>query len=140
MEIDYTKIENRIKAINSLNIDCLFALKDSGMELSEDTLVEVGGTSIEISVRETDPEDARYNKPAFASEVRIYPKDKGITRSSINELSVGSCGSFTPKYRPAYWRIIHAAEVLKNWDAACKVVNTYCKKYDALAKEINAQN
>lgn len=137
---DYTIKENRIKALDKLNSDCLKTFKDSGIELSKDAIVDVNENSIEISFREPDKTSSYYGRAAFGSEIRIFPRNESFRRVKECEISVGSSGSFTPEHKSAYWRTVHAAEVLENWETACLIVNTYCKKYDDLSKEIHEQN
>ena len=136
--MDYTKQKNRIKALDNLNAECLKAFRN--FELSKDAIIEVQGSQVVISFREQDKESSYYGHAAFASEIRINAKYKEYGSCDTCELSVGSCGSFKPKNKGVYWRAIHAAEILKNWKAACDIVNSFCKKYRELSEEINQLN
>lgn len=138
MGIDYTKQKNRVKALDNLNAECLKAFRR--FELSKDTMIEVSDDSIDISIKEMDKKSNYAGRAMFASEVRIYSKYRSYASFDDCEISIGSGSAFTPEYKSGYWRAIHAAEILKNWKAACDIVNLYCKKYRELTEEINQLN
>lgn len=75
-------------------------------------------------------------KMAFASEVSLHACEEDEFSYRVNEMNLGSSGRFSPSKKESYWRIIHAASLLQNWDSACHIINKHCKLYTNLKKQI----
>ena len=122
--------EGRICAINEIKESFLQTLKTIGVELADDSVCIVYDTSITLGVKSTRPN--YYFE--FASEVELKPSLSyfGNGEPSIN---FGSSGKFDPSIKSFYWRTIHAASILKNWDKVVEAVNTHCKMIKDLEKE-----
>jgi hypothetical protein len=116
--------QGRKSAIEEIEQSFIKSLREIGVELSDEACCEVRGLSIELS----------YDKSGWF-EVLIR-----TNRGEFNTINFGSTGSFTPENKEAYWRTIHAASILKNWDKVCQSVNEHCKKYSYLVEQIKKQN
>lgn len=62
----------------------------------------------------------------FASEIDLYKR---------GEINFGSSGSFSPQNLASFWRTIHAASVLTNWEVVMSLVTKYCNMYTELQKQ-----
>ena len=113
--------QGRKSAIEEIEQSFIKSLRKIGVELSDYVCVQMSNHGVYIQ-----------SNPSSFLEVTIY----------INEcrINFGSSGSFTPGNKEAYWRTIHAASVLKNWDKVCEAVNEHCKMYSELVEEINKQS
>lgn len=100
--------------------DCKKSFTKAGVFLHNPG-IRIDDSSIEISVVDND------GKSLFASDIQIYAKGGLFDR--VNEINFGSSGSFTPETESSYWRTIHAATVLQNWETVCNIVNEYCVKH-----------
>lgn len=132
--LDLTKEEDRIKAIEEVNNSFISQLKDNGVELSNDVVCDVGRGSVIIGIKNTDVRSKR--RIEIASEIEIYSDESRMG----NGLSAGSSGAFNPTNKASYWRTIHAASILTNWGFVCEVVNTHCKMYSDLVELIYSVN
>lgn len=70
------------------------------------------------------------------SSVFIYKKKDDSNDILINYNTVHHIdgGSFTPSDEAKYWKTIHAATILQNWDKVKPVVKEFCNKYEELKK------
>lgn len=127
--------EGRIEATEKINSDCLSELKSIGIELCEDAMIQVSENTATLSVKEIDPKSPYFGWAAFASEISIYIRS-GFFDNGIPEINFGSSGSFDPSNKSSYWRTIHAASLLKNWDNSIPVIKKYCDQYKNLSEEI----
>lgn len=114
--------QGRKSAIEEIETSFINSLREIGVELSEEVSCEVLERSIDL-----------YHLDLSASQITIWVRHR-------KELNFGSTGSFTPENKEAYWRTIHAASILKNWDKVCEAVNEHCKRYSDLVNEIQKQN
>lgn len=102
----------------------LCKLKENDFELSDLTMLTISKSStiksIKIGILETDNESTYFGDMAFASDIdlTLYGND----RLKIN---FGSSGSFTPETKNCYWRTIHAATILKNWEKFKELFEKY---------------
>jgi hypothetical protein len=140
-----TTEEGRKQALKEIENSFLASLKANGVELSDNAVCALNGSGITIGVSATGLYAEKGHKMAFASEIELYAKRHYYDSDyQENQINFGSSGSFTPNDKESYWRIIHAASVLKNWNVVSDIVNTHCKMYNDLAKEIyeinNVQN
>jgi hypothetical protein len=133
-ELDLKTTEGRIRALKRFNKECRLMFGASGIELSEEALFSVNSGCIDISVKETDTERSKLRRSIFASEVELYYREEGVF------INFGSSGSFDKNNKGSYWRTIHAASLLKNWDKVVELVTTYCEKYKALMNLIEEAN
>lgn len=119
------------REMNELEINFIESLKMANIELSNDVICRIYETSINISVLGQD------DKILFASDIDLYPIKKQSTYSDKcdNRISFGSSGSFDVTNIASYWRTIHAASILKNWDIVSKLVNSFCSQYSEYCKE-----
>lgn len=120
--------ENRKEAIKEIESNFLRKMKVSGIEISDDAYCIVNENSIEIGIFE----DTKIN---FSSCIELYAQTYnehiGFGRRE-NEINFGTSGSFNPDKKGSYWRTIHAASILKNWETVCKITNHFCKMYSNL--------
>lgn len=119
MNHDLKTEEGRKAAVADLNQAFINEMRAAGIELAENAECDVTNKSIFI-----------YIPGCFASEVYF-------NGSSID---YGSSGSFNPKTEGPYWRTIHAASILKNWNAASELTTKFCNLYKDLVTEILETN
>ena len=103
--------------------DCKKAFLNAGIELYR-PVITIGSSSLEISVAPENPKSEF--ETLFASDITFYSSPFYEREPEIN---FGSSGSFTPENKASYWRTIHAANILKNWEKACEIFKMYCKKH-----------
>ena len=137
--------EDRQEAIKQIENSFLITMKGNGIELSDDAVCRINQSSIELGISAIGKYAEKGYQMVFASDIELYAKsyedELGFGRKE-NEINFGSSGSFNPSEMESYWRTIHAASVLKNWQVVSEIVNTHCKMYSDLSKkifEINGQ-
>lgn len=131
----------RIDAIQNIENSFIASLRKNNFDVATDAVCRIGNSSIALGIESQGDDKTNGFKTAFASEIDLYAAnpDKTFGRKE-NEINFGSSGCFTPNVRESYWRTIHAASILKNWDKACELINEHCKMYSDLVKEIHNQN
>jgi hypothetical protein len=135
--MDLSIKENRIKAIEEIQKSFISELVSKGIELSPNAICRISGFSIEIGcVEQNSIKDTDF----FYSSIELYSAiGDAVWSINENKINFGSSGSFTPKDKSSYWRIIHAASIIKNWDICCELVNRHCLMYIELMKKIETQ-
>ena len=116
--------------IRKLRINFLDELRKTGVELSENADCRIYERSVSIFIsNENGTVDG-------SSKICIYARVDSFLgfKSRKNSLLIGSNGAFSPSETGSYWRVIHAASILKNWDSVCEIVNKYCRKHEELLK------
>ena len=134
--------EGRTTEIKAIENSFLITLRGNSFDVCPDAVCSVNRNSIELGIAATGSYMEKGFKMAFASDIQLYAAnpDDIFERKEANEINFGSSGSFNPSVSESYWRTIHAASILKNWEMACEIVNTHCKMYADLEKEIFALN
>lgn len=136
---DLTTQEGRTSEINAIENSFLITLRGNSFEVCPNAVCRVNRNSIELGIAETGAHMDKGYKVAFASEISLYAAEPdSIFGRKENEINFGSSGTFDTSVPESYWRTIHAASFLKNWAMACEIVNTHCKMYADLEKEIFA--
>lgn len=123
--------QGRKAAIEEIETSFITSLREIGVELSDNVYCAVYTKAIQIALKATGERKDNGFKTAFASEILLY-KNEGM--------ALGSSGAITPENKEAYWRTIHAASILKNWEKVCESVNQHCQRYSDLVNEIQKQN
>lgn len=118
--------------MTTLRINFLKDLRNAGVELSDDAICRISENYVEISISKID----KPTEAAFGSSIELFAKQVSILGHRENQISVSSSGNFDPSCRESYYKHIHTASILKNWDAVCEIVNSYCKKYSDLLNQI----
>lgn len=137
--INLKTTESRLEALKKINGDCHQAFINAGIELSPDAIFGLSSSTLDISIRCLNKESRSYRSSVFASDITIYAKRNNYYNQE-NEINFGCTGSFNPENKASYWRTIHAASCLKNWDKVCEIVNTYCDRYKQLEDEMLKQS
>lgn len=131
--------EGRTAEIKAIENSFLITLRGNSFDVCPNAVCRVNRNSIELGIAATGSYMDKGFKMAFASDIQLYAADPDdIFGRKANEINFGSSGSFSPSVSESYWRTIHAASILKNWAKACEIVNTHCKMYADLEKEIFA--
>ena len=117
--------QGRKSAIEEIEQSFINSLREIQVELSDEVSVDINDVVVEI-----------YHANTSYSVVTINAKK--TERKNLMNLS--SSNSFNPENTHSYWRTIHAASILKNWEKVCEAVNEHCKLYSELAEEIYRQN
>ena len=114
--------------ISELKTNFLNELRNANVELAPNVNVTINSDRILISILDI------HGVYFFGSDVSLTPE---ITENygfgdfhTEAKIIFGSSGSFNPTNIGSYWRTIHAASLLKNWDAVVPIVNKYCKIYE----------
>ena len=118
--------QGRKSAIEEIETSFIKSLREIGVELSDEAYCDL--TELSLSVHQSKQ-----------STDAIYIRSIHTLRQK-NQINFGTSGAFTPENKEAYWRTIHAASILKNWDKVCEAVNEHCKRYSDLVEEIKKQN
>jgi hypothetical protein len=116
--------------IRKLRINFLDELRKTGVELSENADCRIYERSVSLFLsNENETVDGSY-------KICIYASVDGYLgfKSCMNSLLIGSNGAISPLDISSYWRILHSASILKNWDSVCEIVNKYCRKHEELLK------
>ena len=138
MKPDLKTEEGRKEAIKDLNIACDKAISEIGFTVAPNMVVKVDKYRVVIGIKNSDIKREGWCME-WASDIEI-----SCTREDIfergNEISFGATGASTPADKAFYWRTIHAAGVLLNWQSVSKVVDEYCNKYRELEGQIRQSN
>ena len=134
MKTDYSIKENRVKALDAINDNCIKKLKEAGVELHKNASCSVSDQSVEIGIKK--PKDKFIS---ISSMINFYPKYYPLGNEKECKINFGTSGSFTCKDEIPYWRTVTAASILKNWKKSCQVIEKCCKDYRELIKEMEAQ-
>lgn len=110
----------------------------SFIELSKDAICRITGSDfyfkIQLGIVEKDKDSSYFGHIAFGSEVDLSKVNKLISSEKsvdIYEINHGSMGAYDPSCKESYWRTIHAANILKNWDEVVKLIEKYYIAYDS---------
>lgn len=125
-------IQERMYAVRTaLGGQLLQDLKELGLCMADDAMIQIGQTQVEIGLRKDE-----YNF-VFASDFAIYSQNLKWKGDEVeNSINIASSGSFNPTNKASYWRTIHASEVLKNWGEVCELVNTTCKAFSEFLEKL----
>jgi hypothetical protein len=126
MKTNLTTEQGRKSAIEEIEQSFINSLREIGVELSDKATCDIMSNCIDLC-----------HQNLGMSQVTIWVKKENYVKNAIN---FGSSGSFTPENKESFWRTIHAASILKNWEKVCESVNEHCKLYSELANEIMKQN
>lgn len=131
--LDLTKEKDRISAIKDIKQSFLKSLKENNFEISDDALCTVHNNYIILGISINKSMEAF----AFNSQIELFANNnlKGFDKKE-NKISISSSSSFDKNLLQSYWKIIHAASILKNWDVASEIVNIHCAMYENLVNEI----
>ena len=125
-------VKDRIEALKELTNNCRNDLKKIGLELCPTARIIINVNNIAISNGTPDS--------SFSDITLHFSNDSIISKNNKNTINFGYSGQFSPKDIGPFWKTIHAASILKNWDATCKIVNEYCQKYNELVVAIEEAN
>lgn len=129
--------EGRTAELKAIEDSFLISLMGNSFDVCPDAVCKVTRNSIELGIAANGSYMDKGFKMAFASDIQLYAAEPdSIFGRKENEINFGSSGSFSPEREESYWRTVHAASILKNWILACDIVNTHCKMYADLEKEI----
>lgn len=141
MKYDLSTKEGRTAAIQDINDGFIWTLRANHLEISPEAVCRVGMSYIELGIAASGAYLAKGFKIAFASTVELHCASNNLLIGEReNEINICGSGNFDPSVKEGYWRTIHAAEILKNWEVVCAIVNTHCKMYDDLEKAIFKTN
>lgn len=89
--------------------------------------VIVRDINVQIGIK-ANPEQAKKGYVfAWGSDIDVYIH---IRKNTSSEINFGCTGAFTPyDNKAAYWRTIHAAIVLQNWETVMALCAEYAEKY-----------
>lgn len=126
MKLDLTKVEDRKIHIRHCESKILINLRKLGLELDENTVIEIVGPSLVRLAVKSKSSDKLYQ---FGSEIEFnFFYDEPF-------LSVASCGKVDPEDEetfPYMYRLRHAGEVLKYWDSVILEIKTQMIEYKKL--------
>lgn len=101
----------------------LVELEGIGVELSDNAVCLLNRSGVSIGIKST----KKDRIIEFASDVYISKCYTTFLLEANIEYKIEICssGSFDPKNKASYWRTIHAASILKNWIAVCRLIDKY---------------
>lgn len=107
--------------VKSIEIRLSKYLKETEIGFSENVVCKINSFSVTIGIKTGE----RYMD--WGSDL-----DLCFDRSGVMTINFGTRGSFTPSDIASYWRTIHAALILENWEQVSRVVKIHFLK----AKEL----
>lgn len=120
----------RKQALRQLHLDFFKELQETNLGFHPELRGIINDTSILLGiVNEEDFDDLHWME--FGSGIQIYVKVQDIVRNRPAKISVSGSGAFTPNIAPSYWKTIHAAIILQNWDLIQGICSKYCARYVA---------
>lgn len=120
--------EKILKFVNESNNNFVQDLRKIGVELADNVNTIIGERSIELGIGNVGN--------FYTSSISLYPETISLTgKIEKNRINFGSSGSFTPEDNNEYWRTIHAASILKNWNKVSELINKYCSEYYSFMEE-----
>ncbi|HRH53294.1 MAG TPA: hypothetical protein PLN38_08220 [Chitinophagales bacterium] len=130
---DLTTVQGRNAEVKKIEDSFLWNLRNYDFIIAGNAVCVIDRHKIELGIKST--------RESFILEtqsiVDLYAERKNAAFSDRkNEINFGASGNFTPNDTSCYWRTIHAAEILKQWDLACKLINQHCKAYAELEREL----
>lgn len=125
MKHDLKTQEGRKNVVIEVENSFIESLRNLGVELHENAVCSILGNKISIAILN---EKGIWE---FVSDV-----DLRINRDGICTINFGSSGEFSPKVAASYWRTIHAASILKNWDDVFIMVKAFCLTMSKLQSKI----
>lgn len=131
-ENSYKEMSEKL-TLEKLNYDILVELKKANVELSPNSKANVYSDRIYLFVVDDNGESI------FGSslDVTATKLDKLLNIIKKSKISFGTTGSFDPNSLGDYWRTIHAASILKNWDAVIEIVNLFCDEYNKILNSVS---
>lgn len=122
--MDLSTKKRRIDAMAAVGEDFITELRDMGLNLSPEAFAKVKVDCIVIGTGSI--EDGMI----FRSSFTLYLKEEFI--NSSEHLSVPSSGNVDTTNTPEFWKIVHAAEILQNWDMVVTAAQQYCQRFAEL--------
>lgn len=139
-QYDLKTAEGRQQASTALVADCLKAFEKAGIRLCDHATVRIDTSYLEIGIIELNSNSSYFGKTAFASDISFYAFNGSRYGGRENSINFGSAGAFDPSDKASYWRTLHAAELIRNWDKACEICNEFCAKYEDLQQQFIEAN
>jgi hypothetical protein len=133
---DLTTEQGRKEAEKEIENSFLNSLRTYGFQIADDSVCVLDKNKIELGIESTKKDGWRIDNQ---SSIDLYAERKGkdvVYMERENSINFGTSGNFTANDKACYWRTIHAAEILKQWEFACKLINQHCKAYAKLEKQI----
>jgi hypothetical protein len=128
--------EGRAAALQAIEDNFIAELRKAGVELADNAVAMMDYYHATIGLK---CNLIRGLKVQFLSDIDFYGKNPMYAKSK-NEISFGSTGSFTPSDQACYYRAIHAASILKNWDKACEILEKHLQMRRDLIEQIKKDN
>ena len=128
--------EGRAAAMQAIEDNFIEELRKAGVELAENAVAMMDYYHATIGLK---CNLRRGWKVQFLSDIDFYGKNPMYAKSK-NEINYGSTGAFTPSDHACYYRTIHAASILKNWDKACEILEKHLQMRRDLIEQIKKDN
>ena len=134
MKHDLATAAGRAAAFEEMNQSFLQGLKFRCNGIAPKTQCEVFGDRVEIYI----PTAGRVTRSE--STVEIYCERKYGYFTWAAGINIGGGVVFNPEDEAKYWRVINAAEILKDWSFVSWFAVATCQAYRELEKEILRMN
>lgn len=118
--------------VESLENEFMTSLRRLGLQIAPEATCHFVSYSIELGIK---GENEPHNWPKQGSEIVLFACTPATPQRRRNEISFYASGCFTPDEKENFWRCVHAAEILKNWDAVVELVNRYTTLYNNYKRE-----
>jgi hypothetical protein len=125
-------MNNILKDLKDIENSFITELRNNNIELSDNADCDISENCITIYLK-----SSQEGRRIFSSNIELYSgkPETYIFGKRENSINFGSSGSFDPTNEASYWRTIHAASILKNWEVVSNIVNKHCEMYIELGKD-----
>lgn len=114
--------EQRNARIQELNKAFITECRKCGLELSDNAICTISANYVRVFVL------AENGSLIFNSEVSFYVENNAVS------MSVASSSDFTPEHQGSFWKTIHAANFLQQWQVTIEIVQSFTERYSQLIK------
>lgn len=129
----------RKEAAEKLHQELFAKLKSVALGFHPELRGRIDETCISLGlIDEVEPE--RLYSTMWASEILIYPAIERFGKIRNPGINFGGSGSFSPENTGPFWRTIHAAIILQNWEVLMPIFKDFCERYTILMNEIQNAN
>jgi hypothetical protein len=138
METNLKTEEGRIKAIEKIQISYIEDLIKNNFDFHKFTICEMYDDRFIFGIKYFNKEDENKTIRGLSSIIQVYLKTNNEINLGNKDILMNfsiSC-SFNPLSKENYWKVIHAATILKNWEKFIEITNKYHKKHLELLDKI----
>lgn len=129
----------RKEAAENLHLELFAKLKSLNLGFHPELRGRIDETVIGLGIIDAVNPD-RIHTTMWGSEIQVYPAIERFGKVRFPEINFGASGSFSPENTGPFWRTIHAAIILQNWEVLMPIFKDFCERYTILMNEIQNAN